>query len=379
MLTTKLREFSRWIRSTFASSPLHLTHVKSLETVFECTIEVFISPQSLFSKLKFCRYGGAQQSASSTATAAPNGTDVKKNSTKAAKPADNKSTATSKASKSQDTGGAATAKPKVNFSSSLSLFLLWLALLRKILLTMTSDIEWLFCVRFQWLWLAKLSWDTITTIGKLQIHLLYHTFFYVVNSWLSYDLRAPEFSSSLRDQRWLTSRLNISIFCPRDQMFYAIHILLYARLFKSITSIVVVQDKTQRDKLAIDKPYTITVDLYDLISDLWSLQEKKVKAPPQKAAVPTDVSAIDLRVGILTNVRRHENADSLYVEDIQCGEEQPRQVVSGLVKHIPIEEMEGRRVVIVANLKAGNMRGVKSHAMVLAASSSDGSKVCFVI
>ena len=100
-----------------------------------------------------------------------------------------------------------------------------------------------------------------------------------------------------------------------------------------------------------------------------------MKGPPQKAPTPTDISAVDLKVGIMTNVRRHENADSLYVEDIQCGESEPRQVVSGLVKFIPREELEGKRVVIVANLKAGNMRGVKSHAMVLAANSADGSKV----
>jgi len=51
-------------------------------------------------------------------------------------------------------------------------------------------------------------------------------------------------------------------------------------------------------------------------------------------------------------------------------------VVSGLAKFMPLEALQGRRVVIVANLKPANMRGVKSQAMVLAASSSsDGSKV----
>ena len=45
------------------------------------------------------------------------------------------------------------------------------------------------------------------------------------------------------------------------------------------------------------------------------------------------------------------------------------------MNYIPLEEMQGQRVVIVANLKAGNMRGVKSQAMVLAASSADGEQV----
>ena len=51
------------------------------------------------------------------------------------------------------------------------------------------------------------------------------------------------------------------------------------------------------------------------------------------------------------------------------------QVVSGLAKHMTLEELQGRRVVIVANLKPANMRKVLSQAMVLAATAPDGSKV----
>jgi len=46
-----------------------------------------------------------------------------------------------------------------------------------------------------------------------------------------------------------------------------------------------------------------------------------------------------------------------------------------LVKFIPIEEMQNREVVVLCNLKAANMRGVKSEAMVLAASNSDHTQV----
>lgn len=66
---------------------------------------------------------------------------------------------------------------------------------------------------------------------------------------------------------------------------------------------------------------------------------------------------------------------SLYVEEVDLGEAEPRTVVSGLVKFIPEEQMQQRRVVLVCNLKPANMRGVKSQAMVLAATSSDGSTV----
>lgn len=57
------------------------------------------------------------------------------------------------------------------------------------------------------------------------------------------------------------------------------------------------------------------------------------------------------------------------------GEEAPRTVVSGLVKYIPEADMQQRRVVLVCNLKPANMRGIKSEAMVLAATAPDGASV----
>ncbi|KAI3939688.1 hypothetical protein MKX01_029850 [Papaver californicum] len=87
------------------------------------------------------------------------------------------------------------------------------------------------------------------------------------------------------------------------------------------------------------------------------------------------ISRLDIRVGLITKVMRHPDADSLYVEEIDVGEATPRTVVSGLVKFIPLEEMENRKVCVLCNLKPATMRGIKSHAMVLAASNEDHSKV----
>ena len=50
------------------------------------------------------------------------------------------------------------------------------------------------------------------------------------------------------------------------------------------------------------------------------------------------------------------------------------QVVSGLRKYMPLDALVGRRVVLVANMKPAAMRGVKSQAMVLCASSLDGAQ-----
>lgn len=112
-------------------------------------------------------------------------------------------------------------------------------------------------------------------------------------------------------------------------------------------------------------------------------KEKKEKAPkqakPQPAAAPLSPALIDLRVGHILKAVNHPDADSLYVSTIAMGD-QPnddtteyegqvcRTVCSGLNGLIPLEQMQGRKVVVVCNLKPVKMRGVKSCAMVLAAS-----------
>ncbi|CAN1253534.1 La-related protein 6B [Linum perenne] len=79
---------------------------------------------------------------------------------------------------------------------------------------------------------------------------------------------------------------------------------------------------------------------------------------------------LDLRVGKIIKAWRHEEADSLYVEEVDVGEAEPRIICSGLVKYIPLEHLEERKVVVLANLKPRNMRGVKSNGMLMAASDA---------
>ena len=65
--------------------------------------------------------------------------------------------------------------------------------------------------------------------------------------------------------------------------------------------------------------------------------EKKPAAPQEEAKV--DVSRLDMRVGRIVTAEKHPDADSLYVEQVDVGEAAPRTVVSGLVKHIPIDQV----------------------------------------
>lgn len=99
-------------------------------------------------------------------------------------------------------------------------------------------------------------------------------------------------------------------------------------------------------------------------------KEKKPTAP--KVQVPITPAMIDLRVGHIEKVIKHPNADSLYVSTINMGDpDGPRTVCSGLVNYFSLEQLQGRNVVVVANLKPVNMRGIKSSAMVLCASNQD--------
>ncbi|TXG63161.1 hypothetical protein EZV62_010155 [Acer yangbiense] len=84
---------------------------------------------------------------------------------------------------------------------------------------------------------------------------------------------------------------------------------------------------------------------------------------------------LDIRVGRITKAWRHEEADSLYVEEVDVGEAEPRIICSGLVNYIPIHLLQDTKVVVLANLKPRNMRGVKSNGMLLAASDASHQNV----
>lgn len=87
--------------------------------------------------------------------------------------------------------------------------------------------------------------------------------------------------------------------------------------------------------------------------------------------VPVDVSRLDFRVAKIVSAKKHPDADSLYVEEVDVGEEKTRTVVSGLVRFVSLEEMQNRMVVVLCNLKPAKMRGITSQAMVMCASTPD--------
>ncbi|KAL6976054.1 hypothetical protein U1Q18_024848 [Sarracenia purpurea var. burkii] len=95
----------------------------------------------------------------------------------------------------------------------------------------------------------------------------------------------------------------------------------------------------------------------------------------EMATIKDVANTLDIRVGRILRAWRHEEADSLYVEEVDIGESQPRIICSGLVNYIPLDHLQDRGVVVLANLKARNMRGIKSHGMLMAASDASHENV----
>jgi len=107
-------------------------------------------------------------------------------------------------------------------------------------------------------------------------------------------------------------------------------------------------------------------------------EKKKTDAAPAKKPeeeLPVDVSRLDFRIGKIIAAKRHPDADSLYVEEIDIGEEKNRTVCSGLVRFLGLEDLHGKTVVLLCNLKPAKMRGITSEAMVMCASTPDKVEV----
>jgi len=87
---------------------------------------------------------------------------------------------------------------------------------------------------------------------------------------------------------------------------------------------------------------------------------------------------LDLEVGEVISIEKHADAEKLYVEIVQMGDRK-MQVVSGLALHIPKEELQGKKVIIVKNMEPAKLRGVESQGMLLAAENAEGTvEVVFV-
>lgn len=101
----------------------------------------------------------------------------------------------------------------------------------------------------------------------------------------------------------------------------------------------------------------------------------KSEAVPKPQAQTADPFArLEIRIGIIVEVGEHPDADSLYILKVDLGTE-TRPLCAGLRKHLSMDDLRGKKVAVLANLKPAKLRGIESRGMVLATDRRDGKVV----
>lgn len=110
-------------------------------------------------------------------------------------------------------------------------------------------------------------------------------------------------------------------------------------------------------------------------------QEKQPKQPAPESIAQIgidDFSKVSLKIAQIKTCEKVEKSDKLLKLMLNDGEGL-RQVVSGIAKWYTPEDLIGKKIILVANLKPAKLRGVESNGMILAADVEDGAaKVLFV-
>ena len=122
----------------------------------------------------------------------------------------------------------------------------------------------------------------------------------------------------------------------------------------------------------------------DIEKELAELEAMQKPADPKEENIPLelkpaieydDFDKIDFRVGLIEKAEKHPKADKLLVFQVKMGTER-RQIVSGVAEDFTPEEMVGKKVIVVANLKPRKLRGLESKGMLLFA---DNGKRCEIV
>jgi methionyl-tRNA synthetase len=125
----------------------------------------------------------------------------------------------------------------------------------------------------------------------------------------------------------------------------------------------------------VAKPEPIFPRIEEKEEPVAEIKPEKVAAVPSPQAQIAEVSIdefakMDLRVARVLAAEKVQGADKLLKLKVDLGNEQ-REIVSGIAKHYTPEELVGKDVVMIINLKPAKIRGIESRGMVLAASADD--------
>ncbi len=126
----------------------------------------------------------------------------------------------------------------------------------------------------------------------------------------------------------------------------------------------------------------VTKEIEEKIKKQKEEEKKKIKEKGSKSNIYEEISIdyfdkINLKVAKVLEAEAVEGSDKLLKLKVSIGKEE-RQIVAGIKKYYKPEELIGKKIVIVANLKPANLKGIESQGMVLAAGDGDVVKLLTV-
>jgi len=126
----------------------------------------------------------------------------------------------------------------------------------------------------------------------------------------------------------------------------------------------------------IDRPLTIgkISPIFKKIEIRKKEEKPKVTEEKQDLLSIDDFARVDLRLGTILTAEKVTDAKNLLKLQVSIGSEE-RTLVAGIAKYYPPEDLPGKRVIVVSNLKPAKIRGVESNGMILAVHDEEGLSV----
>ncbi|MFX1467483.1 MAG: methionine--tRNA ligase [Promethearchaeota archaeon] len=121
-------------------------------------------------------------------------------------------------------------------------------------------------------------------------------------------------------------------------------------------------------KIRNPEPLFEKLDINELIKNLKKIREK---GEGEKELISyDDFKKLDMRVALIEKVDKVPKADRLYKLTIDLGSEK-RTLVAGLAEHYKVDELKGKKVIVLTNLEPRKLKGIQSEGMLLAAVEGD--------
>ena len=138
-------------------------------------------------------------------------------------------------------------------------------------------------------------------------------------------------------------------------------------------------DMMSGEQVAKGKQLFPRLDIDKELEELEKMQgpseEENIELELKPEIVYDDFDKIDFRVGTILTAEKHPKADKLLVFQVKMGTEK-RQIISGVAEDFTPEEMVGKKVIVVANLKPRKLRGLESKGMLMFA---ENGKRCEIV